>query len=55
MSNSDRADNMTNSLKGIRLKDVKNKEFPKGSYVGIFYGPMSVTALVLSQPNSKAK
>ena len=34
-SNSDRADNMTNGLKGMRLKDVKNKEFPKGRYVGI--------------------
>ena len=36
-SNSDRADNMTNGLKGMRLKDVKNKnkEFPNGRYVGI--------------------
>ena len=34
-SNSDRADNMTNCLKGMRLKDVKNKEIPKGRYVGI--------------------
>ena len=26
---------MTNGFKGMRLKDVKNKEFPKGRYVGI--------------------
>ena len=29
-SNSDRADDMKNGLKGKRLKDVKNKEFSKG-------------------------
>ena len=34
-SNSDRAANMTNGLKGMRLKDVRNKEFPKGRYVCI--------------------
>ena len=34
-SNSDRADDMKNGLKGMRLKDVKNKELPKGRYVGI--------------------
>ena len=34
-SNSDRADNMKNVFKGMRLKDVKNKELPKGGYVGI--------------------
>ena len=26
---------MKNGLKGMRLKDVKNKEFPKGRYVSI--------------------
>ena len=34
-SNSDRADYMKTGLKGMSLKDVKNKEFPKGMYVGI--------------------
>ena len=34
-TNSDGADDMKNGLKGIRLKHVKNKEFPKGKYVGI--------------------
>ena len=33
--NSDRANDMKNGLKRMRLKDVKNKEFPKGRYVGI--------------------
>ena len=26
---------MKNGLKGMHLKDVKNKEFPKGRYVGV--------------------
>ena len=54
-SNSDRADDMKNGLKGMRLKDVKNKEFPKSRHVGIKLWSMFATVLVLSQPNSKAK
>ena len=42
-SNSDRADDMKNGLKGKRLKDVKNKEFRTNFKLDLFSFPAHIT------------